>query len=136
MVHSEHRFLALHSQFLLEFVRIKFLFSSCNISDSHNPYSERYVIVFHNSTTSDTCSKLTAGALKRMLVLQSIMFGTSTFLANYPLLTSLLFYEVNAGSFIKKSINKIYNIHDENRLFESNLQQVKPLRKQFSLTVC
>ena len=70
-----------------------------------------------------------------MLVLQPIMSGTSTFLTNYPLLNSLLLNEVNAGSFVRKLINEIDNVHGQNRLFWPNLQQVKPLRKQLSLTV-
>jgi len=117
MVHPEHRFIALHSQLLLEFGRTESFLGGSNKSDSHHPDSNRQVAVFHDSTTFDTCSKPTAGALKRMLVLQPIMSGTSTFLTNYPLLTSLLFYEVNTGSFIRKPINKIDNIHGQNRLF-------------------
>jgi hypothetical protein len=45
------------------------------------------------------------------------MSGTSAFLTNYPLLTSLLFDELNAGSFVRKPINKIDNVHGQNRLF-------------------
>jgi hypothetical protein len=45
------------------------------------------------------------------------MSGTSTFLTNYALLTSLLLDEVNAGSFVRKPVNKIDNVHGQNRLF-------------------
>jgi len=58
------------------------------------------------------------------------MSEATTFLTDNSLLGSLFFDEVNKGSFFRKPINKIDDVHGQNRLFCSNLQQIKTLRKQ------
>ena len=65
----------------------------------------------------DTSSKPTVDKLKEILVLQPIMSEASTLLTDDSLLGSLFFDELNTRNFVRKSINKIVNIHSQNCLF-------------------
>jgi hypothetical protein len=58
--------------------------------------------------------KLTVDKLKKTIFLQPIMSGATTLLTDDSLLGSLFFFDkVNTRSFVRKLINKIYNINSQ-----------------------